>query len=228
LNKAKVTKYSQKNSYVKITFFPDLVKLGMKKEDVFDTDKQTDHEELFKRRCYDIAGTSGLSDKKNSESMKLFFNDTKLDITNFKKYIELYYSDEILYFDDSSKRWEVGVLYKPDNGFEVISFVNGISTYNGGTHANHVVDQITKNLVSEIIKKNKDVKVNPSLVKENLTFFVNCIVENPAFSSQTKDTLTTKTNKFGAMYKASDTFLKKLSKCGIVDQVVKLAVFKET
>jgi DNA topoisomerase-2 len=38
----------------------------------------------------------------------------------------------------------------------------------------------------------------------------------------------TKTNKFGTLYKSNDNFLKKLAKCGIVDQVVKLAVFKET
>ena len=228
-DKAKVTKYSQKNSYVKITVYPDFEKLHLKKEDVFNVNKMTDHQKLFKRRCHDIAGTSGLSDKKSSESMKIYFNDIKLDTSNFKKYIETYFKDDTIYYDDSSKRWEVGVLYRPDSGFEVISFVNGISTYNGGTHVNHVVDQIIKNLINDhIMKKNKDIKINSSLVKENLTFFVNCIVENPAFSSQTKDTLVTKTNKFGSTYKAHDAFLKKISKSGIVDQVVKLAAFKET
>ena len=59
--KAKVTKYSQKNSYVRITFYPDFEKLHLKKEDVFNESKLTDHQRLFKRRCYDIAGTSGLS-----------------------------------------------------------------------------------------------------------------------------------------------------------------------
>ena len=228
-DKAKVTKYSQKNSYVKVTVYPDFEKLHLKKEDVFNVNKMTDHQKLFKRRCHDIAGTSGLSDKKSSESMKIYFNDIKLDTSNFKKYIETYFKDDTIYYDDSSKRWEVGVLYRPDSGFEVISFVNGISTYNGGTHVNHVVDQIIKNLINDhIMKKNKDIKINSSLVKENLTFFVNCIVENPAFSSQTKDTLVTKTNKFGSTYKAHDAFLKKISKSGIVDQVVKLAAFKET
>ena len=66
----------------------------------------------------------------------------------------------------------------------------------------------------DIIKKNKDVKVNPSFVKENLTFFINSVIENPAFSSQTKDTLTTKANKLGSNYNPSDTFLKKIAKWG--------------
>jgi DNA topoisomerase II len=234
-NKASVTKYASKISYIKITFYPDFEKLHLKKEDIFndniESTVQTDHLNLFKRRCYDIAGTTslGVNGKSSSSTMKVYFNDNKLDVINFKKYIELYYKDETIYYDDSSNRWEVGVLYRPDNGFEVISFVNGIFTFNGGTHANHVVDQIIKTLVNDyILKKNKDIKINGALVKENLTFFINCVIENPAFSSQTKDTLTTKTNKFGSTYKANDTFLKKLSKCGIVEQVVKLAVFKET
>ena len=231
-NKPSVTKYTAKNSYIKITFYPDFDKLHLKKEDIFnDNIEPTDHLNLFKRRCYDIAGTTslGVNGKNASSTMKVYYNDNKLDVINFKKYIELYYKDETIYYDDSSNRWEVGVLYRPDNGFEVISFVNGIFTFNGGTHANHVVDQIIKSLVNDhILKKNKDIKINGALVKENLTFFINCIIENPAFSSQTKDTLTTKTNKFGTTYKANDTFLKKLAKCGIVDQVVKLAIFKET
>ena len=44
-------------------------------------------------------------------------------------------------------------------------------------------------------KKEKDIKISPAIVKENLVFFINAIIENPSFSSQTKDTLTTKVNK---------------------------------
>ena len=230
-DKAKVTSYKQKNSYIKVSFYPDFEKLNLSKDEVFSTKGLSSHEMLFKRRCFDIAGTTSLSNtsKKPADAMKVFFNDEKIDILTFKKYIETFYKEDTLYYDDSSSRWEVGVLYRPDCGFEVISFVNGISTFNGGTHANHVVDQIVRNLVNDhIIKKNKDVKVNPSFVKENLTFFINSVIENPAFSSQTKDSLVTKTNKFGTLYKSNDNFLKKLAKCGIVEQVVKLAVFKET
>ena len=43
----------------------------------------------------------------------------------------------------------------------------------------------------------KDIKVTPALLKENLIFFINSTIINPAFSSQTKDTLTTKIDKFG-------------------------------
>ena len=60
-----------------------------------------------------------------------------------------------------------------------------------------------------------------------MVFFINSIIVNPAFSSQTKDTLTTKVDKFGSKYEPTPAFLKKLSKCGIVEQVIELAKFKE-
>ena len=42
-----------------------------------------------------------------------------------------------------------------------------------------------------ISKKNKKLEVKSHQVKANLWLFVNCQIENPAFDSQTKDTLTT-------------------------------------
>ena len=119
-------------------------------------------------------------------------------------------------------------MYKPDSNNKIVSFVNGISTYRGGTHCNYVIDNIIKNLINNHIKKkNKDIKLSPTLIKENIIFFIDSVIINPAFSSQTKNTLTTKSNKFGSKYDPSDGFIKKLAKCGIVEQVIKLALFKE-
>ena len=219
-NKAKVTKFSSKNSYVKVTYYPDFEKLHVKNE------LNNDHLKLFKRRCIDIAGTHSIS---KSDNMKVYFNGERLAVNNFKKYIESSFEGETIYLDDSTDRWEVGVLYRPDAGNETISFVNGISTHRGGTHVNHVVDQIIKTLVNDhIAKKHKGVKISSSLIKESLVFFINSVIENPAFSSQTKDTLTTKSNKFGTTYKPNVNMVKKLAKSGIVDKVVKLAEFKES
>jgi DNA topoisomerase II len=219
-HKAKVTKYSAKTSYVKVTYYPDFEKLHVK------NGLNNDHLKLFQRRAIDITGTSILNSK---EPMKVFFNGDKIPINNFKKYIESSFDTDTIYMDDSSDRWEVGVIYKPDEGNEVISFVNGISTHRGGTHVNHVVDQIIKSLTTDFInKKHKNVKVSSAIIKESLVFYINSIVENPAFSSQTKDTLTTKTSTFGSTYKPSVAMMKKLAKSGIVEKVIKLAEFKES
>lgn len=49
--------------------------------------------------------------------------------------------------------------------------------------------------------------------------FVNCLIENPTFDSQTKEELTLKPVKFGSMPKLSDKFLKSITKSSIVDNV---------
>ena len=70
-------------------------------------------------------------------------------------------------------------------------------------------------------------KITPAIIKDNLVFFVNSVIENPAFSSQTKDTLTTKVVKFGSSYKVNDAFIKKLMKSGIMNLAIQLAKVKE-
>ena len=217
VGKPEVTKLPGKvKSSVKITFYPDFKRFGIKS-------LANDHKMLFHRRTVDIAGT--LTNK-----LKVFFNETKIDVNNFKSYIELYYPTESneLYLDTPGERWTVGVFYKPDAGGEVVSFVNGINTYRGGTHCAHVIDNLVKVLINDYIKKkDKNIKVTPTLLKENLVFFINAVIINPAFGSQTKDTLSSKVDKFGSKYEPTPAFLKKLAKCGIVEQVIELAKFKE-
>ena len=217
VGKAEVTKLPAKiRSSVKVSFYPDFKRFGIK-------NLNNDHMSLFYRRSIDIAGTS-------NNKIKVFFNEEKVEVNNFKSYIEMYYPVESneLYFDSPSDRWTIGVLYKPDSGGEVVSFVNSINTYRGGTHCGHVIDNLIKTLINDYIKKkDKDIKVTPALLKENLIFFINSVIINPAFSSQTKDTLTSKIDKFGSKYEPTPAFLKKLAKCGIVEQVIELAKFKE-
>ncbi len=214
VNPAEITKLPAKTkSSVKITFYPDFKRFHI-------DDLNNSHYYLFHRRCVDLSGTSN--------KLKVYFNEEKVNVSNFKQYIELYYPGETVYYDSPNERWEVGVLYKQDAGNEVISFVNSISTYHGGTHCNHVIDNIIKVLINDYIKKkDKDIKITPTILKDNLVFFVNSIIVNPAFSSQTKDILTTKADKFGSKYEPSETFLKKVAKCGIVEQVIELIKFKE-
>ena len=216
VNEPTITKLPVKTkSSVKITFYPDLKRFGIK-------ELGDDYMALIHRRTVDIAGTA-------NNKLNVYFNNTKVTSNNFKSYIELYYKDTEIYYDmNENNNWTVGVLYKPDAGGEVVSFVNSIATYRGGTHCAHVIDNVIKTLINDYIKKkDKDIKITPTLLKDNLVFFINSVIVNPAFSSQTKDTLTTKVDKFGSKYEPSPTFFKKLAKCGIVEQVIELAKFKE-
>jgi DNA topoisomerase-2 len=210
-----ITPYTNK-SYTKITFYPEFSRFKLK-----DIDKH--HQALFKKRAFDLAATT-------NDKVKIFFNDEKINIKDFKTYMDLYH-DEIdkkdKIYENINDRWQIGCMYVPDSG-ENISYVNGISTYNGGTHVNYVSDDIVTRLINNHIKKkDKDLKVSPNLVKEHVVFFVNSIIENPSFANQVKDTLTTKKQDFGSEAKVSDGFIKKLAATDLVKKVMEFAKFKE-
>lgn len=63
--------------------------------------------------------------------------------------------------------------------------------------------------MDQIKKKNKAAPVKPFQVKNHMWIFVNALIENPAFDSQTKDTLTLKSSAFGSKCELSEDFVKK-------------------
>jgi DNA topoisomerase II len=200
-------------TYTKISFIPDFKKFGV--------DGLTDDfVSLIVKRAYDIAACT-------YNKVKVYVNNTKLEINNFKKYIGMYYDDENMIYEEPNDRWKIGLLYIPDNGYEQISYVNGINTYNGGTHVNYVVDNIVKQLDATIKKKEKNIKIKPSQIKDNIVIFIDATIENPAFASQIKEELKTKASSFGTTCELSDKFIDKLVKSGIVEQVISLAKFKQ-
>ena len=81
-------------------------------------------------------------------------NISELNIKNFQKYAELYFTDvsskDILY-EKINDRWEVIVSYTENSNLEQVSFVNGIWTLKGGKHVDYVVNQITKNMIEIIL-----------------------------------------------------------------------------
>ncbi len=202
-----------KQPYTKITFKPDFVRFGIK-------GLTNDIISLFKKRVYDI---SACTDK----SVKVYLNDDFIKVESFKDYIKLYYDklpSDLVY--DEQPRWKVGVLYDTNAGFVQMSFVNGVCTYKGGNHVDNVIEQITKGLVN-YIKEKKKVNVKAQYIRDNLSIYVDSVIEDPAFSSQTKEYLTSKVVNFGSKWEMDSGFIKQLADTGIVDEVVKFAQFKE-
>ena len=102
-------------------------------------------------------------------------------------------------FEKVSDRWEVAIAAS-DDGFQQFSFTNAIATTKGGTHVNHVSEQVVEKVLEHLKKKHKglDKILKPNHVKGHLKVFVNCLIENPAFDSQTKENMTLKVSAFGA------------------------------
>ena len=122
-------------------------------------------------------------------------------------------------------RWEVAVTTS-ETGFQQMSFVNSIATTKGGTHVNYVVDQIVEKVMEAVTKKNKAAPVKPFQVKNHLRIFINCLIENPTFDSQTKENMTLRQKAFGSECKLSPKILTDICKSNIVENILNWAKFK--
>jgi DNA topoisomerase-2 len=130
-------------------------------------------------------------------------------------------------YENPDPRWEYVVCLTTTDEFAHISFVNGIYTPRGGKHVEYITNQIVRKL-AELIKKKKKVDVKPNTIKEQLMLFLRCDIENPSFSSQTKDELGTAVANFGSSCKVSDEFIEKLAKLGVMDAACALTEVKDT
>jgi len=203
---------SSKQPYTKISFLPDYERFGL-------NGMNNDIYELFKRRTIDAAACT-------NKNVSVTFNDEKLPIKDFEKYAELFIDkkDDFLIYEKCNERWEIAVS-SAKNGYEQISFVNGINTVRGGTHVNFITNTIVKK-ISDLIESKKKKTVKPQVIKDNLFVFVKSTIVNPAFDSQSKETLTTPQIKFGSKCDISDKFIEKLYKTNIVEKVLSFTDFQ--
>ena len=81
----------------------------------------------------------------------------------------------------------------------------------GGSHVNYIVDQVVSKLLEAAKKKNKGgMDLKPFHIKGHLWVFVNCLIENPTFDSQTKENMTLKVKSFGSTCTLSEKFIKQV------------------
>ncbi|XP_029069141.1 DNA topoisomerase 2-alpha [Monodon monoceros] len=205
--------------YTCITFHPDLSKFKMQSLD-------KDIVALMVRRAYDIAGST--------KDVKVFLNGNKLPIKGFRSYVDMYLKDKVdetgnplkIIHEQVNPRWEV-CLTMSEKGFQQISFVNSIATSKGGRHVDYVADQIVTKLVDVVKKKNKGgVAVKAHQVKNHMWIFVNALIENPTFDSQTKENMTLQVKSFGSTCQLSEKFIKAAIGCGIVESILNWVKFK--
>lgn len=200
--------------YTKITYYPDFARFGMK-------GLTNDVVALFKKRAYDI---SACTDKK----VKVYLNDELIKTKKFDDYIKLHFEKEpTLVYEEVNNRWKVGVVFSRDNGGAQVSFVNGIWTYQGGTHVDYIMNQIVKKTTEHIKQKQKGLLVKPNQIREHISIFIDSVIDDPSFSSQTKGELTTKQQNFGTTCELDSMFMGKLFKSGLIEIVVENAKFKE-
>ncbi|ODV91810.1 hypothetical protein CANCADRAFT_30135 [Tortispora caseinolytica NRRL Y-17796] len=121
-----------------------------------------------------------------------------------------------------NRRWEIAFAVSK-TGFNQVSFVNSIATTSGGTHVNYIVDQLVTKIGDYIKKKNKHGMLRPVQIKNSMFVFVNCLITNPSFTSQTKEQLTTKPSAFGSKCVLTDDYIKKVLRTDIVTDLVEMS-----
>ena len=216
-SEAKVTP-SKKKSFVRISFIPDYSRFGL--QHGIDEDTYL----LLKSRVYDGSAIT-------NKNVNVFFDNEKIPVKDFESYVNLYIgskSEMARVYEKINDRWEIAITLNPYDKFTQVSFVNGISTSDGGTHVDYIINQIIYKLKDQLEKKHKDITIRPSYIKDNILIFINCLVENPTFSSQTKENHVTKASKFGSKCELSEDFVKRVDKLGITANVIDIAKAKET
>ena len=211
----KITKCTTTKPYTKVSFRPDYARFGIQ-------GLTPDMRALFEKRIYDIAA---ITDK----SVKVKYNGAIVPVKHFQQYIDLYIGakgETKRIYEAPDPRWEYVVSLSPTGEFQHVSFVNGIYTQKGGKHVEYIINQIIRKL-TDYIKTKKKVDVKPTTIKEQLALFLRCDIDNPSFSSQSKDELGTSVASFGSTCKVSDDFIEKLAKMGVMDAACALTEVKE-
>lgn len=217
--KPKITSAANTKSYTKITFIPDYTRFSMEK-------LEDDTILLIKKRVYDcIANTKA--------HVNLYLNGEKIKGKSFTDYIKYYFDDSKIISEQNIQTikgtefiWEYAIV--PSDHYEQISFVNGNCTYLGGKHVDYILYQII-NKIKELLETKKKLKdVKPNFIKDKFCVFLKATIINPSFNSQTKETLTTQVKDFGCKVEVTESFINKIYKSSIIDEIVAFCKLKES
>ncbi len=229
--KAMITEKKKTADYTRVTFHPDFNRLNMQRIDA-------DSELIVKKRVYDLTGSL--------RGVRVSLNGVRIKVNSFKDYVSMYLGTGMnlssasdssssavtldksaIVYDKAGERWEIAVALSETGAFQQVSFVNSIATTKGGTHVNHVADQIIAKLVEAVKKKDKNAVVKPAQIKNQIFLFVNCLIENASFDSQTKEYMTLRPHQFGSACSISELFMKRVAKLGIVETTLSMVHEKE-
>ena len=205
----RITKYVGAKSTVNVVFKPDWARFEM-------TGLDEDFYKIIEKRMYDAVVCT-------TSTCKVSFMGKIIKKMTTEKYAKMYLEDDVHCVSLNTDRWSVTVA-PSDNGFQQVSFVNGICTTQGGTHVDHVASQITAGIIEELGKK---IKLRPQFVKNTFFVFVKSTIEDPTFSSQVKSQCTLKASKFGSSFVLTKPFLKNILKTGVQTEVLAVSKFRE-
>lgn len=198
-------------SGVKVKFYPDLEKFGLK--DIDET-----HKNIIKQRLINLTMTF--------PEIIFKFNGKKLNINTFKKYVLLFNKTAEIY---ETENYKFAILPNESDDFKQFSYVNGLKISDGGTHIDYIINNIVGPIRDKLIKKYSGIK--PADIKNKLmvvAFLKN--VKNTKFNSQTKEKITNSISEISSYFGNID-FIKITNKIlktsEIIDPITEIYKIKE-
>lgn len=177
-----IKSYSGKKNLIRVVFIPDIERFHY-------TNVDEDFYNLFKKQVYDAAMLT---------KIKVSFNDELIKIGSLLDYTKYYIQEEPLYhqlFTAKTTTTEFSkclVVYteSSEQKPKTLSFCNGIFTSEGGTHVNEWTNALFSEMCQTLNKKYK----KPDLltvekVSRHVWIFIDAILCEPTFSSQSKNKL---------------------------------------
>ena len=146
------------------------------------------------------------------------FNGKKIGGANLRQFMNTIHP--INEFTENEKV-RLGVFCSED-GFQHLSFVNGLDTARAGTHVDYITNTIV-NKLREYIKKKYKLEVKPADIRNKLFILLSLRIPAPDFDGQTKERLITPNNSYIDRIVSifSDKFFKQLIKNDeIIDPIV--------
>lgn len=212
---ASVRKSTLKNDFTKVTLKPDFKRFNL-------TGFTPDMVALLQKRVFDLAGCLA------HYRVNVYLNGSKLNINSFRQYVTKYYPagnepTTVPYLEVKDDKgvpcWEVIVLPSDRGEMEQVSFVNAIHTFRGGRHVKHVLTAVQKPLLAKAKQRYKKMVIKAAHVRNHLKLYINALINNPEFNSQTKEELVTLTGSFGSRFTVTDTFIKAIVRTGVLDTI---------
>ncbi len=171
----KITQRSNlKTGYTEVTWIPDFKKFGI-------TGYNKDTIELFRKHICDMAMIT---------NVPTFYNGEKVPVRNLLDYSKLYNREGVSEsLQIKMEKCQVVLTPSSGNNYEAVSFVNGVHTKDGGVHVRDWTEALFRPLVLKFNKPKKP-SINIKDIKQFFRVFINCIVPNPQFDSQSKTKFT--------------------------------------
>jgi DNA topoisomerase-2 len=153
-------------------------------------------------------------------NVKFYINSERVMVRDFDDYVALYTSE---FVSDITPDWKVAI--SASDGFEHVSFVNSVETFQGGTHVMYVIMQIANELRAHIKKKHK-VDIPPAQIREHLRVYISANVNRPKFSSQTKENMISPVSDYKTSWAVPDKMITKIIKSPIIQNILDWAEAK--